>query len=282
MRGPGRLILDHEDPLQGVQIALNGLRMQGARVPARISRDDGDRRLRGHVPAQRLQHPPNQHRVAADAIHTPDVGSTDLFQVIADEPSGIVGRGADRSRPAAPADELDEIRDRRPVALRRHPLGAQHRAQGHLPGRMSGLETCATSISRCIQSGSRNACDWIPDVHGRATALTHEEASRVEKTAPGGGACLMCLRGKHIRSGRGRPMVPPARRPSIHTSCRPRLSRSSRPPRSPGDALPSAIGREARAPAALLPHRLASGGEADPSNPFLCRSHDHPACLALN
>ena len=136
MRRPGRLILDREDALERVQIALNGLRVQGTRITPRIGRDDRDRRLGGHVPGQRLQHPPDQHRVAADTIHAPDVGTTDLLQVVPDESLGIARCGADHAGPAAPADELDEIHDRRSAVLRRQRLSTQHGLQGHLSGRV--------------------------------------------------------------------------------------------------------------------------------------------------
>ena len=52
--------------------------------------------------------------VAADSVHPPDVGTTDLLHIVADEPLGIVRPGAEYAEPAAPADEIDQIRDRRP------------------------------------------------------------------------------------------------------------------------------------------------------------------------
>ena len=140
MRGPRWLILDHEDPFQRVQIALNGLPMQQPRASARVGRDDGDRRLGGHVPGQRLQHPPDQHRIAAHTVHAPEVGAADLLRIVADEPLGIARRRVDHARPAAPADERDEIGNRGLTAVRRHRLRTQHGPKGDLAGRVPGLE----------------------------------------------------------------------------------------------------------------------------------------------
>ena len=238
MSGPRRLILDHEDPFQRVQVALNGLRVQRTRASARIGRDDGDRRLGGHVPGQRLQHPPDQHRIAAHTVHAPEVGAANLVQVVTDEPPGIVGRSVDRSRPAAPADELDEVRNpwpRRAVPapaanaawLPATSLRSSARTRRATSGASGGGTSGPAPVCRVVSSGGTaepvrmNRPAPPPMSAARRTwfqmdgALCHSSIKRgagPSRTRPGSSSAALRRAGVHVEQHLARGVVPAGRR----------------------------------------------------------------------
>ena len=111
MRGPGRLVLNHQQTLEGVQVRRHGVwlhRVGAADVLGQLRLADGG----GHVARQGPEQPAHAERVprlAADARHVHAAG---VLHVAAVQPQRSRRRIADVGWPAANRDQLGRFGDR--------------------------------------------------------------------------------------------------------------------------------------------------------------------------